>query len=55
MGFFRRKLGFVIGILCFLALIGLLWFCLFYRTQNKEPEGTLVSACRITGQKEVAA
>lgn len=54
MDFFRRKTGFVIGIFCFLALAGVLWFCLFYRTQNKEPEGTLVHGQCTFVQQEVA-
>lgn len=42
------------GILCLLALIGVLWFCLFYRAQNKEPEGTLVYDQRMPAGQEVA-
>lgn len=55
MKFFRHGMGFVIGLICLLALIGVLWFGLFSQAQNKEPEGTLVYDWRATAPWEVAS
>ncbi len=54
MEFFRHKARILIGLLCLAALAGVLWFCLFYQEQPKNPEGVLVYGnCRVM-DKEAA-
>lgn len=42
MGFQKHKAGIILAILCLLAVMAVVWFCLMPHGRKAEPEGTLV-------------
>lgn len=53
MVFWKRNAGLFTGVLCILALIGVIWFCLGGASSDSAPEGTFVE--RIFPDSEVTA